>query len=79
MFRFFSICINIYLRILHESAYWVGVYTPKQSRIGHCIYFLTDYIQSNFVFNIAVPRQYLYFFDSGRIRIFVFYMGAQTE
>ena len=60
-------------------AYCVGVYTPKQSRIGHCIFLLTDYIQSNFVFNIGVPRQYLYFFDSGRIRIFVFYMKDHVE
>ena len=48
------------------------VYTPKQSRLGHCIFFLTDYIKSNFFFNIGVPRQYLDFFDSGKIRISVF-------
>ena len=48
-------------------AYEVGVYTPKQSRIGHCIFFLTDYIQRNFVFNIGVPRSYVDFFDSGKI------------
>ena len=60
--------------ILHERAYKVGVYTPKQSRIEHCIFFLTDYIQSNFVFTIMVPRLYLDFLDSGKIRIFVFYM-----
>ena len=55
------------------------VYTPKQSRIGHCIFFLTDYINSNFVFNIVVPRQYLDFFDFGKIRISVFYMRDHTE
>ena len=42
--------------ILDERAYGVGVYTPKQSRIGHSIFFLTDYIQSNFVFNIGLTK-----------------------
>ena len=42
--------------ILHERAYWVGVYTPKQSRQGHCLFSQTDYIQSNFGWNIAMPR-----------------------
>ena len=28
--------------ILQERAYWVGVYTPKQCRKVHCIFFLTD-------------------------------------
>ena len=41
---------------LHERAYGVGVYTTKQSRIGHCIFYLTDYLQSNFAFNFEVPR-----------------------
>ena len=54
-------------------AYGVGVYTPKQSRIGHCIFIQTDYIQRKFVFNIGVPRQYLDFFDSLKYRISVFY------
>ena len=65
--------------ILHERAYGVGVYTPKQSKIGHCIFLLTDNIQSNFVFNIGVPRSYLDFFDSGKIRISVFYMREHIE
>ena len=60
-------------------AYCVGIYTPIESRKGHCIFFLTDYIQSNFVFNIGVPRLYLDFFDSGKIRISVFYMREQVE
>ena len=55
-------------------AYGVGVYTPKQSRIGHCIFFLTDYIQSKFVVNNGVPREYLDIFNWGKIRIPVFYM-----
>ena len=42
--------------MLHDRAYGVGVYTPKQSRIGHCIFSLTDYTQRNFDFNIKVPR-----------------------
>ena len=53
---FFRFVYNWKFGILYERAYGVDVYTPKQSRIGHCIYFLTDYIQSNFVFNIEVPR-----------------------
>ena len=52
----------------------MGVFTPKQSRIGHCIFFLTDYIQSNFIFNIGVPKIYFDFFDSGTIIISVFHM-----
>ena len=39
-----------------ERANVVGVYTPQQSRIGICIFFMTDYIQRNFLFNIWVPR-----------------------
>ena len=42
--------------MLRERAYGVGVYTTKQSRKGRCIYFLTDFIESKFVFNIGVPR-----------------------
>ena len=65
--------------ILHERAYGVGVYTPKQSRIGHCIFFLTDYILSNLVYNIGMPRLHLDFFDSGKIIISVFFMRGDTE
>ena len=36
--------------------------TPKQSRIEHCIFFLTDYIQSNVVFDSGVPRYCFHFF-----------------
>ena len=40
----------------------VGVYTPKKGRIGHCIFFLTDYIPKNFACNIGVRRSYIDFF-----------------
>ena len=60
-----------------ENIEWL--YTPKQRRIGHCIFSLTDYIKSNFVFNVGVPRQYLDFFDSRKIRNSVFYMREHTE
>ena len=60
-------------------AYEVGVYTPKQSRIGHFTFLLTDYIQSNFVSIIGVPRLYLDVFDLGKIRISVFYKREHTE
>ena len=53
---FFRFTKNYNFGILHERAYRVGVYTTEQSRKGHCIFFLTDYIQSNFAFNIGVPR-----------------------
>ena len=46
---------------------------------GIVYFFLTDYIQSSFVFNIGVPTEYLDFFDLCNIRISVFYMRAQTE
>ena len=58
---------------------WSCFIYSKKSRIGHCIFFMTDYIQSNFVFNIGVPREYLDFFDSGKIRICVFYMREHME
>ena len=53
-------------------------YIPRQSRIGHCIFHLTDYIENNFVFKIGVPRLYLDFFNSRKIRISVFYMREHT-
>ena len=56
IFRFISIQVKLDFGILHDRAYCVVVYTTKNSRIGHCIFFLTDYIQSNFAFNIGVPR-----------------------
>ena len=58
---------------------WSWCIYSKKSRIGHCIFFLTDYIQSNFVFNIGVPREYLDFFDSGKIIISVFYLSEHME
>ena len=64
---------------MRERAYLVSVYSQKQSTIGHCIFFLTDYIQSNFVFNLRMPRNYLDFFDLGKSRISVFYMIEHIE
>ena len=58
-------------------AYGVGVYTPKQSRIGHCIFFQTLYSEQIF-FNIGVPRKHLDSLDAGRILISVFYMREYT-
>ena len=40
---------------------------------------MTDYIQSNFAFNIGVPRLYIDFFDLGKIRISVVYMREHNE
>ena len=56
IFTYFSISLNIEFLYFNERAYGFGVYTLKQSRIRHCIFFLTDYIQSNFVSNIGVSR-----------------------
>ena len=57
----------------------VGVYTPKQSRNRHCIFFLIEYIQSNFSINIGVPRIYLEFFDLRKFRISLFYMREHID
>ena len=48
-------------------------YIP-QNRVEYGIvyFFMKDYIQSNFVFKIGVPKYYLDFVDSGKIRISVF-------
>ena len=43
------------------------------------VYFLTDYINSNFSFNIGVPRLYLDVFDSIKYRISVFYIREHME
>ena len=43
------------------------------------VYFLTDYINRNFAFNIGVPRLYLDFFDSIKYRISVFYIREHME
>ena len=43
------------------------------------MFFLTDVMQSNFVFNINVPIKYLDFFDASKIRISVFYMREHVE
>ena len=64
--------------ILHKRAYGVCLYTQK-NRIDHCIFFLRDYIQSNIVYNIVVPRKYLDFFDSGKIKFSVFYIREHIE
>ena len=42
-------------------------------------FFFTDYIQSNFAFNVGVPILYLVYFYSRKIRISVFYMREHTE
>ena len=48
-----------------------------QNRVEKIIVYF--FWQSNFAFNIGVPRQYLDFFDSGKIRISVFYMRQHIE
>ena len=65
--------------ILHDRAYSVRVYTPKQSRIRHCIFFPMDYIQSNFLLPLGCLDIILIFFESRKIRILVFYMREHIE
>ena len=60
--------------IFHERAYWVGLYTLKQSRIRHCIFFLTDYIQSHFLLTLGCLDIIKICFGSHKIKISVFYM-----
>ena len=60
--------------MLHERAYGVGLYTSKQSRIWYCLFFLTDYIQRNFVFNKGCLDNIQIFFNTLKYRISVFHM-----
>ena len=57
----------------------VGLYTPKQSRIRYCIFFLTDYIQSHFLLTLGSLDIIYIFFDLRKIRISVFYMRVHIE
>ena len=51
----------------------------KRVEKGILYFFLSDYIQSNIAFNIGLPRKYLDYFDSGKIRISVFFMRGHIE
>ena len=52
---------------------------PKQSRIRHCIFFLTDYIQSHFLLTLGRLDIIKIFFGPRKIRISVFYIREHTE
>ena len=39
IFRFFFDSLKYRIFVFNKRAYGVGVYTPKQSRKGHCIFF----------------------------------------
>ena len=39
--------------ILHERAFWVGVYATKERRIRHCIFLPTDNIPSHFLLTLG--------------------------
>ena len=74
--------IRVKLEFLYftlERAYWVGVYTRKHSRIRHCIFFLTEYIQSDFLLTFGCLHIIWIFFDSRKIRISVFYLREHIE
>ena len=55
------------------------VYTPKESRIRHCIFLLTDYIQSHFLLSLGRLDIIYIFFDSRKIRISLFYIREHSE
>ena len=75
----FRFAYNLDFCILNERAYGVGVYTPKQSRKGHCIFFLTDYIKRHFLFTLERLDNIQIFFDSLKYRISIFYMREHME
>ena len=56
------------------------VYIIKNKVEKEIVYFfLTDYINRNFAFNIGVPRLNLDFFNSIKYRISVFYIREHME
>ena len=57
----------------------MGVYTPKQSKIKHCIFFLTDYMQSQLLLTLGRLDIIKIVFDWRKIRISVFYMREHIE
>ena len=61
-----------------KSQYYLVTPTLK-TKMAFYIFFLTDYIKSNFDFNTGVPKYYLDFFNSLKYRISVFYMREHTE
>ena len=61
------------------ESYWVGVYTPKESRIGDCIFSLTDYIQSHFLLTLGHQDIFYIFFDILQYRSSVFYKTERIE
>ena len=71
---------KIYILLFYMRDHTELVYI-LQNRVEQCIvyFFLTDYIQRNFVFNIGLSKQYLDFFNSGKIKIFLFDMTEDTE
>ena len=71
--------IRISLFYMREHIELVYIYTPKQSRKGHCIFLLTEYFQRKFAFYLGEPILYLDFFDSHKIKISVFYVREHIE
>ena len=57
----------------------MGVYTPKQSKIKHCIFFITEYMQSQFLLTLGRLDIIKIVFDWCKIRISVFYMREHIE
>ena len=45
----------------------------------HCLFFLTDYIESHFLLTLGVLDIIYIFFDSRKFRISVFYMREYIE
>ena len=55
------------------------IYTPKESIKGHCIFSVTDYIQSILLSTMGCLNNIYIFIDFRKIRISVFYMREHTE
>ena len=56
------------------------VYTPQNRGEKGIVYFLLHIIfRAIFFFNIGEPRKYLDLFESGKIRISVFYIREHTQ
>ena len=56
-----------------------GVYTPKESRRRHCIFFLTDYIQIHSLLTLGRLDIIKIVFDMPEYSISVFYMREHME
>ena len=62
-----------------QKKFTIPYSTPKQSRIKHCIFFLTYCIQSHFLLTLGFLDIIQIFIDLRKIRISLFYMREHIE